>query len=338
MAGQIGGPSFNLKLHLLKEGHTFSFFQVIRLLRLLNREAAQSEAQRPIEDEHIRIRPDLSLAFPASDIARVEELPGEASSFLVTATFLGLYGTSSPLPTFYTEDLLDEKAEDKSITRDFIDIIHHRLFLLFFQCWTKYRQFLQVVEEDNHHYLDRLFCLLGLGEKKLREGIPEPYGLIRYAGLFTQFPRSAAGLKTLLCDALGGIPVEIVPCRTRRIMIPHDQRMLLGVSGVSLGEDSFVGEEIEDRMGAFRIRVGPLNQDQFHALLPGNDSYDKLSFLTRFYLTEPLEYDLELIASGAEVRTVCLGASRCSRLGLDTWIFSGDYCGEARAVFHPESG
>jgi len=329
MADQARGSSFDLKLNLLKEGCSFSFFQAIRLLSLLN-------SKRTTESENITIRPELSLGFPASDIAHIEEISGEMPNFLITATFLGLYGTSSPLPTFYTEDLFREAGEDESITRDFIDIINHRLYSLFFRCLTKYRLFFQVVEQENPSYLERLFCLLGLGEEKMRKQIPGAYQLIRYAGLFTHFPRSALGLKTLLQDYLGHIPIEIIQNRSRRLSIPEDQRMCLGVSSVSLGEESYIGQEIEDRMGAFRIKIGPVNQDQFHALLPGNDDFKKLTFLIRLYLTEPLEYDIDLFLDG-EVKTTCLGSPKWSSLGLDTWTFSGDYAGEMRAIFYPQN-
>ena len=112
MAGEVGRSSLNLKLELLKKGHAFSFFQVMRLLRLLVSDWERTEEKRVKEGEKIRIRPELSLTFPASDVAKIEEFTDDGPSFLVTATMLGLYGTSSPLPTFYTEDLMNEEAED----------------------------------------------------------------------------------------------------------------------------------------------------------------------------------------------------------------------------------
>jgi type VI secretion system protein ImpH len=337
MAGQVGGPSFNLKLDLLKHGYEFSFFQVLRLLRLFSQDSEKSEEKKTIEEEKIRIRPELSLAFPASDVAGIEELTkGEGSLFSVTATMLGLYGSSSPLPTFYTEDLLDEASEDMSVTRDFIDLINHRLYLLLFRCWVKYREFLQVVEENNPKDLEKLFCLLGLGEKELRKDLPEAYSLIRYAGLFTQFPRSSWGLETMLQDALSGVPIEVIPCVKRIVKIPEDQRLFLGASGCSLGEDSFLGEEIDDRMGKFRLQIGPLKSTEFHSLLPGNPHHHWLSLLTEFYLKDPLEYDLELGLKEREAETVCLGGPMWSKLGWDTWTFSTKYIGEVKATLPPE--
>jgi type VI secretion system protein ImpH len=336
MASQDRGSSLDLKLELLKEGHAFSFFQVMRLLRLFQKPLAAAEEPRSIEKNNIMVRPKLSLAFPAADVDSIEELDSEGTRFQVTATFLGLYGSSSPLPTFYTEDLMDEAAEEESVARDFIDVINHRLFLLLFECWTKYRQFLQVVEENNTRYMNRLFSLLGLGEELLREDVADSYRLIRYIGLFTQFPRSALGLRTLLQDALDNIPIEIIPCLKRRASIPVGQRLFLGASGGFLGTDSFLGEEIEDRMGKFRLRIGPLDTAGFRRFFPGSDGYNKLVSLTKLYIVDPLEYDLELIMSRGEARPVCLGAPEWSHLGLDTWLFSGDELGEVRTVFYPQ--
>ncbi len=337
MAGQVGESSAHLKVDLLDKGHEFTFFQVIRLLRLLLRDSEGAEESRPGREERIRVRPELSLAFPASDVAKIEESPGERSVFRVTATMLGLYGSSSPLPTFYTEDLMEEESDDQSVSRDFIDIFNHRLYILLFRCWTKYRQFLQLVEENNPKDLERLFCLLGLGEREVRKGLQKPYSLIRYTGLFTQFPRSSMGLETLLQDALGEIPVKTVPCIQRRVKIPPDQRFSLGGSGCTLGGDSFLGEEIDDRMGKFRLEIGPLSSNQFHSVLPGNPDHQKLAFLVKFYLMDPLEYDLELILSEREARTACLGSPIWSNLGWDTWTFSTECIGEARAILPPET-
>ncbi len=326
-----------MKTELLRHGRRFSFFQVIRLLRQLEHIAKDGSAADITDTGHIRIRPKLSLAFPSSDVDSIEELDGENSSFRVNTAFLGLYGTSSPLPVFYTEDLMEEESLDESISRDFLDIFNHRLFLLLFKSWSKYRQHLKVVEERDPMYLERLFCLVGLGEKAFRKDISEPYSLIRYAGLLTQYPRSSLGLRTLLKDALGNIPLEIIPCVGGTTAIPEEQRFHLGISGGSLGQDSFLGNEILDRTSKFRIKIGPLQQDQYQEFVPGGQKYELLTFLTNFYLVEPLKYEIECILSAVKLSPVCLGAQKWSALGMDTWMFSGEAPAEMRAVYAPQS-
>ncbi len=345
MAGQARGspppldpdPKAGLMQELLKEGHAFSFFQVIRLLRLFAMHASGRQTSPSDFSGRIRIKPNLSMAFPASDVEKIEQFGDpENPHFLITVNFLGLYGSTSPLPTFYTEDLIDEAAEDESVSRDFIDILNERIFALLFECWGKYRQSLQVVEEKSLQHLERLFCLLGLGEASFRKDISEPYRLLRYIGLFTQYPHSALGLKTMLKDALGGTAVEVIPCLERTAKIPESQRLRLGVSGCRLDVDSYLGDEMPDRMGKFRIRLGPLTRAEFKRLSPGTEAFNWVSFLTGLYFVEPLECEVELILARGEALTVCLGDPTRATLGVDSWIFSTSELEETRAIFSPQ--
>jgi type VI secretion system protein ImpH len=345
MAGKAGRSSphlsadspASLRRQLLKEGHAFSFFQVVRLLRHLISQSSQTHKPPFDFNKTIRIQPNLTLAFPASDVESVQEVGDpEEPRFLVTANFLGLYGPASPLPTFYTEELIEEAAEDESVSRDFIDILNQRLFALLFECWGKYRQSLKVVEEKSSAYIDRLFCLLGLGEVSFRKDITEPQRLLRYIGLFTQLPHSALGLKTLLNDALGGMPIEVIPCVMRTAKIPRNQTLSLGASAFRLGIDTYLGDELPDRMGRFRIRLGPLTREAFKRFSPGSEDFNRVSFLADLYFVEPLEHELELILAEGEALTARLGDPGRATLGVDTWIFSSPELGEVRAVFSPQ--
>ena len=345
MAGQTGrsSPHLNtdtkgsLKQELLEKGHAFSFFQVIRLLRLFALQSVQ--AKKPSSDlsQTIQIKPNLSLAFPASDVESVREIGDHKDfQFLITANFLGLYGPASPLPTFYTEELIDEAADDESVSKDFIDTLNQRLFALLFECWEKYRQSLQIVEEKNPAYMDRLYCLLGLGEKSFRKHITESYRLLRYIGLFTQFPHTAMALKTLLNDALGGTAVEVIPCVEQTAKIPENQTLRLAISGCHLGIDSYLGDELIDRMGKFRISLGPLNRSEFKRFSPGTDDFSRVSSLTDLYFVEPLEYEIEIILAEGEAQSVCLGDAMRATLGVDSWISSSAELGAVRAIFNPQ--
>ncbi len=345
MAGKAGrsSPHLNadsaagLKQQLLEEGPAFSFFQVVRLLRHLILQSSGIH-EPPLDfNKTIRIQPNLSLAFPASDVESVQEVgDAEEPRFLITANFLGLYGPASPLPTFYTEELIEEAAGDESVSRNFIDILNQRLFALLFECWGKYRQSLKVLEEESSAYIERLFCLLGLGEVSFRKHISEPHRLLRYIGLFTQFPHSALGLKTLLNDAVGGMPIQVIPCVKRTAKIPENQTLRLGASGCRLGMDTYLGDELPDRMGKFRIRLGPLTREAFKRFSPGSENFNRVSFLTDLYFVESLEYELELILAEREALTACLGDPARATLGVDTWIFSSSELGEVRAVFSPQ--
>ena len=334
MAGQDRRTPAYLKQHLLKNGYDYSFFQVIRLLRHIDAQAdfdlTLSEAARSV-----RIRPNLSLSFPAADVEQVNDIQGKnGSSYQVVVNFLGLYGVSSPLPTFYTEDLMSEESEDESGPRDFIDTLNHRLYLLFFESLQKYRPFYHLVEGERTYYADRLFCLEGFGRQEHLKDIPGAGELLRYIGLLSQRPRSAAGLKTLLSDALG-FAVDIRSCVLRKARIPEDQLLRLGLSGGMLGYDCLLGRELDDRMGKFRIEVGPLSAEDYRSFFPGSESYDKLVMLTDIYLQDPLEYEIEVSMLEQQAQTVCLGGSRWAQLGMDTWLYAGSDIGSTKSTFYP---
>ena len=315
MAATSWSRTTKLEDALLDRGEEFSFFQAMRLLAILAK--ADAIGGKPAE---VRLRPDLSLAFPAADVAGIER---DGESYRLTATFLGLYGPASPLPTFYTEELLDEAANDASTSREFLDIVNHRLFALFHQCSVKYRLFHQVKESGNEELLERLFCLIGLGEPVMRQVFPDPKSLLRHSPLLIQNARSALGLKTVLAHDLE-LPVQVTQCVPRRVPVPADQRLLLGMSGSSLGTDTVIGSEVSDVTGKFRVHVGPLGRDEFDALLPGTSSRQQLGRLIGLYVNEPLAWDVELVLAPGATPAATLGTPAGSRLGWDSWIGAGD--------------
>ena len=327
----------SIKEDLLQKTPAYAFFQAVRLLRYFaGREGMQDELR--FLNDTLRVRPALSLAFPGTDMTDMQELctEDECIRYRITATFLGLYGSSSPLPTFYTEELLDDASDDVSVVRDFIDIVNTPLYPLLIRAWTKYRLLIKLVEEHDQDYLERLFCLCGLGLPELRNRIMRPIRLLRYIGLFSQWPRSALGLQTLLSDSLGGVPVDVEPCTLQKVRIPDDQRFSLGQENNCLGEDAVVGELVEDRLGRITVRIGPMSAEDYHQCLPGSDRYEWIVQLIRLYLVQPLSCNLQLVMRPAEAQNAQLGGTTWSALGLDTWVFSTLQPERAEAPFQIE--
>jgi type VI secretion system protein ImpH len=118
--------------------------------------------------------------------------------------------------------------------------------------------------------------------------------------------------------------------------IPEDQRLCLGQGDARLGRSCYVGERIPDRMGKFRLELGPVSAEVFQDLLPGGDNYETLQTMTRAYVTDSLEYDVEIALAKGQASTACLGSPAWSRLGLDTWLLGREEIGEVRARFCPE--
>lgn len=341
MAAENGRQAPALKERILKQPTAFSFFQMVRLLRLMSGHTGREDEEFFLE-RHLKIRPHLSLGFPGSDVAAIEEVapPSDDSKeiaketgipdptpdyrYQLSVTFLGIYGASSPLPTFYTEDLLDDRMEDVPVTRDFMDIFNRPLYRQFYQCWSKYRWLIKLLDEADEEYHERLYSMLGLGHEVLRRTVPGVKGLLRYLGLFTQFPRSALGLKTLLTDALGLPNISIDQCLPRQVPIAEEQRCLIGLRANVLGEDCHLGLQVTDQQSRFRINMGPLDAETLHHLLPDMPLHFRLGALLHLFLTSPLECELRLVVDKDQAMTTQPGNDRWSSLGYNTWLFSGE--------------
>ncbi len=304
---------------LVAKGHEFSFRQVMRIARHTFGPGGREHIRDVPWQKRISIKPALSMAFPAADVARVERTGRDGSALLVTVTFLSMLHV---LPTHYIEDQMDEAAADSSVSRDFMDIFHQRMYQIFLECQSKNQLFNRLTEENSGQDLERLHCLNGLGERELRSSLPEAWSAVRHAPLMNISRRSALGLQTLLRDTLGIGTVTVEPFVQRRAPIPDDQRMRLGISGIRLGVDSVLGSEVPDRMGKLRVHTGPLSYKDYDSLLPGTPRHKKLADLIRLYITDPLEFDLKMTLAAGEARPIRLGDPRSARLGFTTWLVS----------------
>lgn len=322
MARKSWTPSFNLKSSLLKEGYSYSFLQALRLLHLLISEESDLPSEEVQTFTNLKIRPHLSLDFPASDIHGIEQDPTDPDKYILTVTFLGLYGASSPLPPFYTEDLLHDRSDGDTLSRDFIDLCNAPLYQLLYRSWSKYQLFLNLYEDRHEAVLEKLQCLLGVGGVKLPDSEIEPFSLLRYIGLTTPATRSAEGLQNLLSDNFNEPGLRVLQCQPRVISISEDQRCYLSRSGSTLGQDCHLGSELVDRMGKFRILVEPGSIEACRRLFPGREAHEEMSELIDFYLDKPLDWDLVIRFRRSNIKPVCLGKANWSCLGWDTWLQS----------------
>lgn len=307
---------------LLDKGYRIPYVQIIRLLKLYlrkqNKELSDDDLFRLI-----RVRPHLGLDFPGTDVVKVEEIDEGTARFRITATFLGLYGSSSPLPTFYTEDLIEEEREGRKATREFLDIINQQFYNIYFQAWEKYNVSHRLGEDDSDRSYLLLFSLLGVADPEMRQLLEHDRRFLPYIGLASQRPRSAEGLRVLLSAMLEEPTVEVRQCVEYRAVIPMEQRCFLGRKNSRLGEDAHLGSLVRDRMGKFQLRLGPLNDVRFQEMLPDRAGHRLLLECVRFYCDQSLLWDLDLEIDQEDMETCQPGNPSWGCLGWNTWLFSG---------------
>ncbi len=312
----------DIKKLLLERGHRLPFVQVIRLLKLY---LSKQQGKKLTNEELfrlIRVRSHLSLDFPGTDIVKVEELDEDQAYFRITATFLGLYGSSSPLPTFYTEDLIEEEREGRNATREFLDIINQQFYVTYFQAWEKYNIAHRFSEDkSNNNYLV-LYSLLGIVQPEVRRFLEHDRRFLPYIGLAVQKSPSAEGLRVLLSDMLQEPSVRVDQCVEYQAVIALDQRCFLGKKNSRLNEDAHLGSLVRDRMGKFLIHIGPLNGIRFQELLPPCESHQLLRECVRFYCEQSLLWNVQLEIKQEDMEVCQLGNSSWGYLGWNTWIYS----------------
>jgi type VI secretion system protein ImpH len=308
---------------LVTKGCNFSFFQAVQLLERHAPEAARVGYQGPASRECIRFRPDTSLAFPAADIEQIAPYPDDqdhSNRFRITTTFLGLYGSSSPLPAYFSEQILWDEGYRRNV-RDFLDLFHHRLISLFYRAWTKYRYHITFKKGGADPLSTRLLSMLGLDEVSAREERAIPaIRFLRYAGALTLHPRSASVLQGVLVDFFDGLSVSVQSFQKRRVRIQEDQQNRLGARNCALGSDCTVGGTIEDCGGKIRLSLGPLSHEKFAEFLPDGKHYRPLQEILDQYLIDQMDYDTEFLVVTDDIPSMRLSSKAPAALGWNSWL------------------
>jgi type VI secretion system protein ImpH len=319
---------------LFEHGYEFEFFQAVRLLaRMFPQRKQVGGAAKPTE-EIARFRARLSMAFPASAVHEIEQIPDHPDAVSMTVAFMGLTGTKGILPFWYTEWLLARKAAKDDTAGAFFDLFNHRFISFFYRAWEKHRppvlyesSFMRASRPDP--FTQHLFDLIGMGTEGLRGRLrTNDESLLLYAGLIAQRPHSATALRGILRDFFS-VPVEIVQCVGSWYELEDADRCYL--SGEQernqLGEGAFIGAEVWNQQARFRIRVGPLSLQQFRDFLPDRPTMAQLVELTRYFVGDSMAFDVQLVLKGADVPGCCLSDEglNAPRLGWMGWLKTEEF-------------
>lgn len=317
--------------------HAWDFHPLVRhLIERLRPRVTPGQPGRP-EDERIRFVTNPSLGFPASEVDSVEWSGREGEErATVTVNFMGLHGQSSPLPLTYAQELLWELNEPEGRRqRDFLDVFNHRMVSLLFRARQKYRYAQRFDGTGGDEFTARVLALAGLDEEAVR-GVSGArlQQILRSLGVLANRHRSASGLEDMLRACFPGIGVSVVSCIPRRLAIPADQRLYLkgprrtaprrGDALTGLGRDTCVGTSRVDSSSAFRVALGPMDFAEFRRFLPGERDFDSLAKLTRLYVQDPLDFDVELRLRPTQRPALSLAPGEGLRLGQTTWVAPTD--------------
>jgi len=310
----------------LRDGpYRFEFFQAIRLLERIFPDRKPVGRFTLPSEEVARLGAYPSLGFPASEIQHIEWTEREAP--FVAVNFMGTTGRQGPLPHSYTTLILDRlRAGDRTL-RDFLDLFHHRMLSFFYQAWEKYRFAISYERGERDRFSHHLLDLIGLGTAGLQDRLAIPDdAFLFFAGIFGQRPHSASALEMLLNDYFE-VPVEVVQLLGGWFRLDESTECCIGERATpseQLGLGAVVGDEVWNQQARARIRIGPLDLEQYLEFLPNGAAYEPLRALLRFWTNEEIDFEVQLILKHDKVPSCELGGEGqgMPQLGWVTWMKS----------------
>lgn len=349
----------NLDEQLFDRPYRFEFFQAVRLLERLVPGRRPVGRQSSAGNEVVRFRVPATTAFPASPICQIDAPSEQQPEAHMWVNFMGLTGPSGVLPRHYTELLvrrhIDFRGPERYVLQDWFDLFNHRLISLFHRAWEKYRFWIpyergEYLRETPDGFTQCLQSLIGLGtpalHHRLQVSIPElpetrsarqataeakiqDLSLLRYAGLLSQRPRSAANLEALLTDYFL-VPAEVQQFQGQWLELEDSDQSQLGSNEPTamLGTGAIVGPRVWNVQGKFRVRLGPLSYEQFCAFFPdraptkSRKAFFLLSQIVRLFVGPEFDFDIQLTLRREEVPPTRLAADDeiGPRLGWNTWL------------------
>ena len=319
---QSGTP---LKDRLFEEHYKFSFFKAVSLLESLF--PAKSPLGQTLEpdQEAVRFSVKPSLAFPGSDISKLEQSADDGPAQM-EVTFMGLIGPAGVMPHWYTE-LVYERIwhKDRSLA-GFLNIFHHRLISLFYLAWKKYRFEASYLPDARDRLSNCLLSLAGLGTPGLIERIGLPAeSLAFYSGLLSRSIPSALAIESAV-EYFAGTDVNIEQFIERMLPISPEDQTRLGAANSHLGVDAVCGSYIRECTTKFRVNLGPVGYEKFLRFLPTGDLLPPIFALVRCMVGIEYEFEITVFLNRDEVPPCILGEETptAPRLGWSTWVKSPD--------------
>lgn len=326
MADDTAAPEPSLVREICATPGRFTFFQAVRVLTAAAKAVpAPATGQAVLAD--LRLRSNDGLSFPARDIAAAERIRPRRSDgsaghgYALHVNFLGLYGPSSPLPLYFSEQIIagDDEA---ALLRDFLDVFNHRLLTLLWEAWKRSQLVAECTGRLDDAISARILSLFGLDRAAppFRENNLYWTRMAQGAGGLTMSARSPAMLESILTAVFPGTRFRVEEFLPRKVTIPADQRARLGQAGSSLGRDIFLGEEVADRGGKMGLAIGPLDMKGYRSFLPGTVAFYRVLEVTGFAVKRPLDIAISLDLAEGEARPLRLGDPATAQLGWTGWL------------------
>ena len=315
---------------------TVDFFQSVRALEAEFRDRPRVGASTRLDQDFIRFCQEPSLSFAPSTLRSVVRARGLIRIFV---NFLGMFGPNGPLPQHLTDFARDRErnAHDPTFAR-FVDIFHHRMLSFFYRAWASNQKTVDFDRPEESRYAVFYGSLFGIGAPALRnrDSVPD-FAKIHFTGRLAALARNAEGLQSILQDYFG-VRTSIQEFSPYWMTIPAENQCRLGESPEtgSLGITAIAGSRKYEPQLKFRIRMGPMELDDLHRLVPSGKSFKQMRDWVFNYIDQELFWDVQCVLRAGAVPAISLG--QAGLLGWTTWLKSRPFTADTEdPIFGPDA-
>src|SRR5690242_20297797 len=269
-------------LHELEaEPWRFDYFAVLRQFERVHADQPRIGESATLREEFLLLGQDPFMEFPASNLARVENVDNKPLRLFVK--YMGLLGPQGALPLATTEEAYHYTLANDDAFPRFLDIFNHRFIQLFFRAWANSRPIAQHDRPKQDRFWAYIGSAIGIGSEPYRQldSIPDP-AKICFAGLLGAQARSASRLAGAICG-LFDIQAEVEEFVGTRLMLDEQEHTILSRRHNVLGQGAMLGRGVYSVQDKIRVRIYTRSLAQYIRFLPSGDLCEPLADLVYLY-------------------------------------------------------
>ena len=292
--------------------HGMGLFAVLRDLERRAGDKPRIGKNLRLHEALVRLGQDPFLAFPDTDLARIDL---DAVPPVLRAQFLGFFGAFGALPLNWTEEIHRwfQSGDDSFVA--FTDIFAARFQELFFRAWSDTKAITQYDHPTDDRFQTYLLSMTGTGSPAFRHRNDSSDNIkLRLVPLAAGRVKSPVRLRQMLqvhFEERAQIEVEeMVPSW---LEFEPDSLSQVGLSSATLGRDVHLGSRARSIGETIRLHVRVPTLEAYDRFLPGGTDHAHLRDITFWYLGQAFDIEVVLWLPHPQVCPAILGQS--TRLG-----------------------
>jgi type VI secretion system ImpH/TssG family protein len=268
------------------------FWGLVRKLENQNPENPRFGHAKNPAYENVRFGQVPYLYLPASDIAEITEGRKAGIDATIFTYFMGLLGVNGPMPLEFTSYVYQRSFSHFDHTwRRFLDIIHHRMHILYYRAFAQNEQSISFDRPENDPIRNIIKSLTGLPiDMKFGDALNEKL-MLSFSHNFSFTSRNREGLEDVLRRLLK-TNVKVNDFVVASYDIDPDNYAILGREKTSiLGVNLQIGRKYFSSTHQFEIEIGPVDYELFMMVFSKPLTFINIPLQAiRLYLDRPLNY------------------------------------------------